>query len=68
MTSQDESQLELLPLSIRERIEAAARRFQEREDEKALRKAKNKAQAMADGGAGEWPESRPCHNKRGGVK
>jgi len=35
MTSQDESQLELLPLSIRERIEAAAKRFLEREDRKA---------------------------------
>lgn len=48
----EHKQSELLPLTIRSRIEAAVRRFQEREDEKALRKAKNKAQAMADGGAG----------------
>lgn len=65
MTSQDESQLELLPLSIRERIEAAAKRFLEREDEKAQRKAKHKAQAMAAGGGpGNTARgSTPCHNK-----
>ncbi len=60
----EQKQSELLPLTLRERIEAAARRFQEREDEKALRKAEKKAQALADGGGrahGQSPGS--CHNK-----
>ena len=59
----EQKQSELLPLGIRERIEAAARRFQEREDEKALRRAANKAH-LADGGGpviGQSPGS--CHNK-----
>lgn len=54
----EQKQSELLPLGIRERIEAAARRFQEREDEKALRRAANKAHLADGGGPGTRPESR----------
>lgn len=37
----EQKQSELLPATIRERIEAAARRFQEREDKKARRRLAN---------------------------
>lgn len=37
----DQTQSELLPLTIRSRIEAAVRRFQEREDRKAQERLAN---------------------------